>query len=282
MNGLRETVNFTEAKFFMSTEERKARQKRYPPVLRDGGERPRRRFPFVSRSFVPSVFTVMNMVSGYVSIVMAGEGNFIIAGWLIFVAAFFDTIDGFVARLTNSSSEFGVELDSLSDLVSFGAAPAYLVYQFGLSTLGMPLGLVFSSLLMIGSGLRLARFNINLIDYHKDSFSGLPTPAQAMTVASFILWMSIEPLFTGLVLQRVLLVLTVSLAILMVSKVNYDALPKPTLESFRSHPLQMISYVIAIFCVLVFQAKAFFVFMLLYILLGIVRSVTLMVRQWQL
>jgi CDP-diacylglycerol--serine O-phosphatidyltransferase len=79
-----------------------------------------------------------------------------------------------------------------------------------------------------------------------------------------------------------LLVLTVSLAILMVSKVNYDALPKPTLDSFRRHPLQMISYVIAIFCVLVFQAKAFFVAMLLYILLGIVRSVTLMVRQWQL
>jgi CDP-diacylglycerol--serine O-phosphatidyltransferase len=266
----------------MSIEETKKGQKRYPPVLKDGEERPQTRFPFVSRSFVPSVFTVMNMVSGYVSIVMAGEGNFIIAGWLIFLAAFFDTIDGFVARLTNSSSEFGVELDSLSDLVSFGAAPAYLVYQFGLSGLGMPLGLLFSSLLMVGSGLRLARFNINLIDYHKDSFSGLPTPAQAMTVASFVLWMSVEPLFSGLTLQKVLLVLTVLLAILMVSKVNYDALPKPTLESFRRHPLQMIAYVIAIFCVLVFQAKAFFVAMLLYILLGIVRSVTLMVRQWQL
>ena len=266
----------------MSIEEIKKGQKRYPPVLKDGEKRPQTRFPFVSRSFVPSVFTVMNMVSGYASIVMAGESNYIIAGWLIFLAAFFDTIDGFVARLTNSSSEFGVELDSLSDLVSFGAAPAYLVYQFGLSSLGMPLGLLFSSLLMVGSGLRLARFNINLIDYHKDSFSGLPTPAQAMTVASFVLWMSVEPLFSGSALQKALLVLTVSLAILMVSKVNYDALAKPTVESFHRHPLQMIAYVIAIFCVLVFQAKAFFVAMLLYILLGIVRSLTLMVRQWQL
>ncbi|MGC8774313.1 MAG: CDP-diacylglycerol--serine O-phosphatidyltransferase [Chlorobaculum sp.] len=266
----------------MGTEERKARQKRYPPVLQDGGERPQRRFPYVSRSFVPSAFTVMNMVSGYVSIVMAGEGSFVIAGWLIFLAAFFDTIDGFVARLTNSSSEFGVELDSLSDLVSFGAAPAYLVYKFGLEHIGMPWGLLLSSLLMVGSGLRLARFNINLIDYHKDSFSGLPTPAQAMTVASFVLWMSVEPLFTELALQKVLMVLTVLLATLMVSKVNYDALPKPTLESFRSHPVQMILYVIAIFCVLVFQAKAFFVAMLLYILLGIVRSLTRTVQEWQL
>lgn len=223
----------------------------------------------------------MNMVSGYVSIIMAGEGSFIIAGWLIFLAAFFDTIDGFVARLTNSSSEFGVELDSLSDLVSFGAAPAYLVYKFGLEQLGWPWGLLLSSLLMVGSGLRLARFNISLIGYKKESFSGLPTPAQAMTIASFVLWMMAEPLLTGLELQRALLILSVLLAVLMVSKVNYDALPKPTLDSFRRHPVQISGYVIAIFCVLIFQAKAFFVSMLLYILLGIVRSLTLTVKQWQ-
>ena len=266
----------------MDTGERKRGLKRYPPVLQDGDERPQLRFPFVSRSFVPSVFTVMNMVSGYVSIVMSGEGSFVLAGWLIFVAAFFDTIDGFVARLTNSSSEFGVELDSLSDLVSFGAAPAYLVYKFGLEALGIPLGLIISSLLMIGSGLRLARFNINLISYHKNSFSGLPTPAQAMTVSAFVLWMMSEPLLVAPELQRVLVVLSVVLAILMVSKVNYDALPKPTIESFRRNPLQMSLYVIALFCVLVFHAKAFFVAMLLYILLGIVRALNDAVQQWQL
>lgn len=224
----------------------------------------------------------MNMVSGYASIVMAGEGNFVAACWLVFLAAFFDTIDGFVARITNASSEFGVELDSLSDLVSFGAAPAYLVYQFGLAAhFGMPLGLVLSSLLMVGSGLRLARFNISLIGYQKDSFSGLPTPAQAMTIASFILWMQAEPLLTAPNLHVALAWLTIILALLMVSTVNYDALPKPTLESFRRRPVQMTGYVIAIFCVLVFQAKAFFVAMLLYILLGIFRSLSVLVRQWQ-
>jgi len=265
----------------MGTVEKNNRQKRYPPVLENVSGKVPFRFPFVSRSFVPSAFTVMNMVSGYASIVMAGEGSFMLAGWLIFLAAFFDTIDGFVARMTNGASEFGVELDSLSDLVSFGAAPAFLVYKFGLSSLGMPLGLILSSLLMVGSGLRLARFNISLIGYHKQSFSGLPTPAQAMTIASFVLWMQSEPLLTGRPLHEVLAWLTVVLAGLMVSTVNYDALPKPTLESFRRHPLQMTGYVIAIFCVLVFQAKAFFVAMLLYILLGIIRSLTMLVRQWQ-
>ncbi|MBN1928111.1 MAG: CDP-diacylglycerol--serine O-phosphatidyltransferase [Chlorobiaceae bacterium] len=265
----------------MGNDQRQSERKQYPPVLQNDAERPQGRFPFVSRSFVPSAFTVMNMVSGYVSIIMAGEGSFIIAGWLIFLAAFFDTIDGFVARLTNSSSEFGVELDSLSDLVSFGAAPAYLVYKFGLEHLGMPYGLLFSSLLMVGSGLRLARFNISLIGYNKASFSGLPTPAQAMTVASFVLWMMAEPLLSGVELQRALVILSVSLAALMVSKVNYDALPKPTRDSFRRHPVQMSAYAVAIVGVLFFQAKAFFVSMLLYILLGIVRSLALMVRQWQ-
>ncbi|WP_041466126.1 CDP-diacylglycerol--serine O-phosphatidyltransferase [Chlorobaculum parvum] len=265
----------------MGKDDRKTARKQYPPVLQDETERPQGRFPFVSRSFVPSAFTVMNMVSGYVSIIMSGEKSFIIAGWLIFVAAFFDTIDGFVARLTNGSSEFGVELDSLSDLVSFGAAPAYLVYKFGLEHLGMPWGLLLSSLLMVGSGLRLARFNISLIGYNKESFSGLPTPAQAMTVASFVLWMTAEPLLTGIELQRGLALLSVVLAVLMVSKVNYDALPKPTRDSFRQHPVQMSAYAIAIVCVLFFQAKAFFVSMLLYILLGIIRSLTLTVRQWQ-
>ncbi|MCE1273393.1 MAG: CDP-diacylglycerol--serine O-phosphatidyltransferase [Chlorobiaceae bacterium] len=265
----------------MGNVEQNNRQKRYPPVLKNGNGKVPFRFPFVSRSFVPSVFTVMNMVSGYGSIVMSSEGSYILAGWLIFLAAFFDTIDGFAARVTNGASEFGVELDSLSDLVSFGAAPAFLVYRFGLSSLGMPLGLILSSLLMVGSGLRLARFNISLIGYHKESFSGLPTPAQAMTIASFVLWMQAEPLLTGRALHEALALLTVVLAGLMVSKVNYDALPKPSIESFRRYPFQMTAYVIAIFCVLVFQAKAFFVAMLLYILLGIVRSLGMLVRQWQ-
>ncbi|TCD48947.1 CDP-diacylglycerol--serine O-phosphatidyltransferase [Chlorobium sp. N1] len=253
--------------------------KRYPPCIgQDSPERPQR-FPFVSRSFFPSVFTVMNMVSGYASIVMSGEGSYVAACWLIVLAAFFDTVDGFVARATNGISDFGFELDSLSDLVSFGAAPAYLAYKFGLESIPGMLGLALSALLMIGSGLRLARFNISMIGYSKDSFSGLPTPAQALTIAGFVLWMQSERFFPVEMMPAVLGWLSVILALLMVSKVNYDALPKPTAESFRRRPLQMLLYGLAAFSVLVFQTKAFFLAMLLYILLGILRSFTLFVRQ---
>lgn len=223
----------------------------------------------------------MNMVCGYMAIVMAGEGSFAAACWFIILAAFFDTIDGFVARLTNGTSDFGVELDSLSDLVSFGAAPAYLVYRFGLESLPGYTGEVLSALLMVGSGLRLARFNISMIGYSKESFTGLPTPAQALTIAAFVLWMQgSSPLMAESVVTA-LAWLAAGLAVLMISKVNYDALPKPTLDSFRREPLRMALYVIAFLSVLLFHAKAFFLAMLLYILLGIVRSLWLLVRQWQ-
>jgi len=260
----------------------KRAQKRYPPFLKNSVQDRPQLFSFVSRSFVPSVFTVMNMVSGYIAIVMAGEGSFVAACWFIILAAFFDTLDGFVARMTNGISDFGFELDSLSDLVSFGAAPAYLVYKFGLEGLPGITGICVSSLIMIGSGLRLARFNISMIGYQKESFSGLPTPAQALTIAGFILWMSVDPVFPAKFMQIILAWLSTGLAILMVSKVNYDALPKPTAESFRQKPFQMSLYIVAMFCVLLFHAKAFFLAMLLYILLGIVRSFTVLYRQWQL
>jgi CDP-diacylglycerol--serine O-phosphatidyltransferase len=266
----------------MGDADKQRTQKRYPPFLKNSSRDRSTRFPSVSRSFVPSVFTVMNMLSGYISIVMSGEGSFVAACWFIILAAFFDTIDGFVARITNGTSDFGVELDSLSDLVSFGAAPAYLVYKFGLEGLPGITGICVSSLLMIGSGLRLARFNISTIGYSKESFSGLPTPAQALTVAGFVLWMSADPVFPPILMQIVLAVLSTALALLMVSKVNYDALPKPTVESFRQKPVQMALYITAMFCVLLFHSKAFFLAMLLYILLGIARSLTLLWRgQWQ-
>jgi CDP-diacylglycerol--serine O-phosphatidyltransferase len=256
-------------------------QKRYPPFLKNGSSGKPPSFPYVSRSFFPSAFTVMNMVCGYVAIVMAGQSNFSMACWLIILAALFDTVDGFIARVINGTSDFGFELDSLSDLVSFGAAPAYLAYKFGLEELPAFSGIIVSSLLVTGSGLRLARFNISVIDYRKESFSGLPTPAQALTIAAFVLWMKADPVLPEKTMHIVLGWLSTMLAFLMVSRVNYDALPKPTPDAFRRNPLQMAFYIGAVFCVLLFQAKAFFLAMLLYILLGIARSATMVYRQWQ-
>ena len=105
---------------------------------------------------------------------------------LIIVAAIFDALDGAMARLTKSSSELGVELDSLSDLVSFGAAPSFLIYQSYLYQFNAP-GIIISSLLMLAGGFRLARFNVQLVGFEKSFFKGLPIPSSAITVATFCL-----------------------------------------------------------------------------------------------
>lgn len=226
--------------------------------------------PRVSRSAVPSTFTVMNMVCGYASIVTASDGNIVASGWFIIFAALFDTIDGFIARLTNSASDFGVELDSLSDLVSFGAAPAFLAYKSGLDTLGI-VGLLISAMLMVGSGLRLARFNVQLTGY-KDYFSGLPTPSQAMTIAAFAVWLVSENVLTSEQKLGALIALTLTLSLLMISKVRYEKLPKPTQEEFRKRPVKFSLVILASVMILMFQAKGLLIVMLCYIVVGIVRS----------
>lgn len=226
--------------------------------------------PRVSRSAVPSTFTVMNMVCGYAAIVTASDGNIVASGWFIIFAALFDTIDGFVARLTNSASDFGVELDSLSDLVSFGAAPAFLAYRSGLDTLGL-VGVLISACLMVGSGLRLARFNVQFSGY-KDYFSGLPTPSQAMTIAAFAIAVVHEKWLSETYTLWILIALSIVLSLLMVSKVRYEKLPKPTPEEFRQRPLKFSLFTMTGAAILVFQAKALLMVMMLYILAGIMRS----------
>ena len=118
----------------------------------------------ITRAVVPSLFTVLNMFCGFLSLIQAARGDILQASWLIVLAAGFDALDGVMARITKSSSEFGVEIDSLSDVISFGVAPAFLAYTISLHEMG-PLGILLSSMLMVFGGLRLARFNVQLVGH---------------------------------------------------------------------------------------------------------------------
>lgn len=230
----------------------------------------------VTRAVVPSLFTVLNMFCGFLSIVNASRGDILQASWLIILAAGFDTLDGVMARITKSSSQFGVEIDSLSDVVSFGAAPAFLVYQAHLHTLE-GFGILLSSLLMVFAGLRLARFNVNLVGFEKDHFSGLPTPASALTVASFLInyWSVANGLGGAAVLLPYLVVV---LSLLMVSKVKYDTLPKISRRSFQREPWKFVFLALAIVVVVVTAGEAIFPLFVLFVALGIVRYVGSMVK----
>ncbi len=193
----------------------------------------------ITRAVVPSLFTVLNMFCGFMSIIHASRGEYVNASWFIVLAAGFDSLDGVMARITKSSSEFGVEIDSLSDAISFGAAPAFLVYRMSLYQLEA-MGIIVSSLLMIFGALRLARFNVQLVGFDKDYFSGLPIPASALTVASFTLNYYSET--TGLDPRAEVFLpwLSVLLGLLMVSKVKYDTLPKVSRRALKKEPWKFV------------------------------------------
>jgi CDP-diacylglycerol--serine O-phosphatidyltransferase len=135
---------------------------------------------------LPSLFTVANLFCGYACVVYATRADFDTAALLIGVAMVLDTLDGFFARLTNSSSAFGVQLDSLADVVSFGMAPAILAFTWGLWPLGR-LGWAVGFLYVTATAMRLARFNIQTnLPSDKRYFAGLPSPAAAAVIAATV------------------------------------------------------------------------------------------------
>src|SRR5438876_7292201 len=126
----------------------------------------------ITRAVVPSLFTVLNIFCGFSSIVHTSSGDVVLAVWFVLLAGIFDVLDGVMARITKSSSDFGVEFDSLSDVVSFGVAPSFLVYTLYLRT-HEGLGMLISAMPMVFAALRLARFNAQLVVYDKEYFKGL-------------------------------------------------------------------------------------------------------------
>jgi len=137
---------------------------------------------------LPNAFTTAALFCGFYAIVMAMDQNYQRSGVAIFIAMVLDSLDGRVARMTNTQSEFGAQYDSLSDMISFGAAPALIVYEWALKGMGK-LGWLAAFVYCAGAALRLARFNTNIAVVDKRYFQGLPSPAAAALVAGFILLM---------------------------------------------------------------------------------------------
>lgn len=225
----------------------------------------------ITKSIIPNSFTTTNMFCGFVSIIYSAQGIFYEAAILIIVAAVFDALDGVMARLTKSSSEFGVELDSLADLVSFGVAPSALVYFSYLHQFNI-WGLLISSLLMICGALRLARFNVQLVGFDKDFFKGLPIPSQAITIASFtLIYYSdgkyIEPY------HNFIIPLVALLSLLMVSAIKYDATPKLNKSAIKESPLKYIIILVLLVILIATKGYALFFIFISMILFGIFRQI---------
>jgi len=224
--------------------------------------------PRLTPSVIPNLFTSLNMFCGFLSIISASEGNYIYSAWLIFTAAIFDALDGLVARLTNSSSELGVELDSLSDIVSFGAAPSFLLYKsffYSMDTWGI----IISAMPLIAGGFRLARFNLQLVGFSKSFFLGLPIPSSALTIASFVLAFYYEGYpkpISDFIAPMVLV-----LSFLMVSNIRYETLPKISLQSIKEKPYHFIFLILSAVLIVFMYTKGLFLVFVFMIVIGILR-----------
>lgn len=224
----------------------------------------------ITRAVVPSLFTILNIFCGFRSLVHTAEGDFSLASWFIILAAVFDVLDGLMARITRSSSDFGVELDSLSDVVSFGVAPAFLVYRVALSAQG-GMGMLVSAMPMIFGAIRLARFNAQLVGYDKDFFKGLPIPSSAMLMASYVLAFYRENTGFGFLEGSLLMPVVVVVSLLMVSTVKYDTFPQLSRRGIKQHPLRFTVGVVGITWIVVTRGGALFPFLVFYLATGPLR-----------
>jgi CDP-diacylglycerol--serine O-phosphatidyltransferase len=236
-------------------------------------ERREEREPRRPEVAVPSFFTLLNLFCGFLALTQVFEGEFTRACWLIVLAGFFDALDGLTARLADAQSLFGVELDSLSDVVSFGVAPAFLVWNYGLDAFG-PLGMIVGALPALCGAVRLARYNVGFDGEKSDYFSGLPVPAQAVTMVALILTLESPDWFTlsGEASLPVLIPVVLILAGLMVSNVRFGAFPKPKLSYIRAHPYKVGAYVVGVFLLPFLQELALLLVLAGYILTGVVMS----------
>jgi CDP-diacylglycerol--serine O-phosphatidyltransferase len=168
---------------------------------------------------LPNLLTTAALFSGFYAIVQAMNGHFELAAVGIFVAMVFDGLDGRVARMTHTQSAFGAEYDSLSDMVSFGAAPALIVYEWALKGMGK-LGWVAAFIYCASAALRLARFNTNIDIVDKRYFQGMPSPAAAALVAGLV-WVFLDLGYTGDEVRWLACVVTIFAGVTMVSSVKF-------------------------------------------------------------
>jgi CDP-diacylglycerol--serine O-phosphatidyltransferase len=184
-------------------------------VLR-GEDSPARRGVYI----FPNLVTTGNLLAGFYSITLTLSGHFSRAAVFIFIAHLLDTLDGRIARLTRATSRFGIEYDSLADLVAFGVAPGLLAYAWALKPWG-DLGWLAASLYVTCAALRLARFNVQVDSVEKRNFIGLPVPAAAEVIASVVLLYYYFGGAGATHKQGILLILIYALAGLMVSNIRY-------------------------------------------------------------
>jgi CDP-diacylglycerol--serine O-phosphatidyltransferase len=225
---------------------------------------------------LPNTLTLCGMFAGFFAILSAINGNFLNAAWAIVVANIFDGLDGWIARLTNTTTRFGIELDSLSDLVAFGVAPSIMMYKWSLVHFGR-LGWAVAFLFVACGALRLARFNVQTGAPGSKAFKGMPIPAAATVLASVVIFY--YEFWTGMPEKSVLYpVLTILLSLLMVSTLRYHGIKEIDFRE-RKPFWFLIVFVLVLFVLYIHPSTAIFIFAMTYLGWGIIENTVLFFRR---
>lgn len=226
---------------------------------------------------LPNMLTTISMFLGFLAMVWAANGRYESAGLAILVSALMDGLDGKVARLTNTASEFGVQYDSLADLVAFGLAPAFLLWHWQLSHLGR-VGVAAAFIYTACGALRLARFNVGASSTSSRFFIGLPIPAGGCTVVTFVFFAAILPAELQVALPYAALLLAICTGLLMVSRVRYFSFKE--YDILRAHPVRSMVTFLFLLALIVSLPRIFGVaYCVFYILCGLVYTFIMLPRR---
>ncbi|TVQ10668.1 MAG: CDP-diacylglycerol--serine O-phosphatidyltransferase [Balneolaceae bacterium] len=248
---------------------RKKFAKRYNERLKNRFKKP------IPRTIVPSFFTLMNLFCGFAALIQIYEGQLLYGAWLIVFAGLFDALDGFMARLTKSTSSFGIELDSLSDVVSFGVAPGFLMYAFTLSDISALAIIIVCALPALCGAVRLARFNLEAKENDTDFFKGLPIPAHAMMLVGFYLTFRNNLEFFDVFeygVNSILIAMMIILSLLMVSTVPFDKIPRFGKKYARRHRSRIFLFTGYLLAILFLQEIGLLMVFVVFIGKGLIMS----------
>ncbi len=209
------------------------------------------------------------MFCGFYAILSTFKGQFVHSAWAILIANIFDGLDGWVARMTNTTTKFGVELDSLSDLIAFGVAPAILIYSWALQPFGR-IGYGASFLFVICGALRLARYNVQMGTTESKAFTGLPIPAAGSFIATLVLFHN--EVWTGSIGRNYLvLALPFLLAVLMVSMLKFHGAKEVDIKKRKPFWL-LVAIVVAFVLIFMYPEIVLFIFAVVYVLWGLIEG----------
>ena len=225
---------------------------------------------------VPNFVTTVNLLCGFYSVIVAFRGDYVTASWLIIAAGVFDMLDGRIARLAKATSSFGVEYDSVSDVMSFGLAPAILGYLAALQGFGRE-GVLIAFMFLACGALRIARFNVSSELISKAYFQGLPIPAAAGTLVTFLIYNDVTGWLSGRLFDLFVLGLMLSLSVLMVSTIPFPSFKELHWRSRATFGYLLGGVLIILFIVLN-PSGSLFLLAASYVILSLLWSVYLLSR----